>query len=60
MIDIKVLDNCIGCGACSTLSPEVFEINRNFATINYDKISGHEESCIDAALFCPVGAIKLY
>lgn len=60
MIDIKVLDNCIGCGACSTVSPEVFEINQNFAIVNYDRISEHEESCIDAALFCPVGAIRLY
>jgi len=59
MIKVKVLNNCIGCGACTIVSPEVFEINMNFAIVNPDKIYNHEESCIDAALFCPVGAIDI-
>ncbi len=56
---IIVSNRCVGCGACSTISPEVFEISGNSAIANQTKISGHEESCIDAALNCPVNAIKI-
>lgn len=54
---VTVSDSCIGCGVCSMISPEVFEIRTTFAVPDIAKISGHEESCIDAALSCPVGAI---
>ncbi len=54
---VSVSNKCIGCGACSTISPEVFEIYRNSAIPDIEKICGNEESCIDAAINCPVGAI---
>ena len=56
---VSVRDNCVGCGACSAINPEVFEISRNFAVVNPYYISGNEESCIDAAIECPVKAIDI-
>ena len=56
---VSVTNKCTGCGICSTLSPEVFEIYRNFAIANPDKICGREESCIDAAINCPANAINI-
>ncbi|MBR5555483.1 ferredoxin [bacterium] len=54
---VRVSNNCICCGACLTISPEVFEIYLNSAIVDPNKILGREESCIDAALSCPVSAI---
>lgn len=56
---VRVLNKCIGCGACATLSPEVFEITKNYAIVNREKVEGNEESCIEAALNCPADAIDL-
>ena len=56
---VTVSDSCIGCGVCSMISPEVFEIRTTFAVPDIAKISGHEESCIDAAIECPVKAIDI-
>lgn len=57
---ISISSKCIGCGACSVLNPKVFEINRNFAVVNPDFVCGNEDSCIDAAILCPVNAINIY
>ena len=56
---VSVTNKCIGCGACSTISPEVFEIYKNSAIADQNKVLGREESCIDAALNCPVNAIYI-
>ena len=56
---ISISSKCVGCGACSAINPEVFEINRNFAVVNSANICGNEESCIDAAIECPVNAINI-
>lgn len=56
---VKVLNSCIGCGACSQINSEVFDIHNNFATVNQYKIDGNEASCIDASIVCPVGAVKI-
>ena len=56
---ISVLENCVGCGACAIINPEVFEMHNDKATINYDKIEQYEELCIDAAITCPVNAIAI-
>ncbi len=57
---VSISNNCVGCGACSAINPEVFEINRNFAVVNHDFVIGNEDSCIDAAIECPVNAINIY
>lgn len=56
---VSISNNCTGCGACSAINPEVFEINNGFATVNQDLVEGNEDDCIDAALACPVNAIKI-
>lgn len=56
---VKISDKCTGCGACSAINPEVFEIYNNFATVNQEFVEGNEDDCIDAALACPVNAIKI-
>jgi ferredoxin len=56
---VSISNKCTGCGACSAINPEVFEIYSNFATVNQDHVDGNEDDCIDAALACPVNAIKI-
>ena len=56
---VSISNSCTGCGACSAINPEVFEIYNGFATVNPDNIDGSEDDCIDAALACPVNAIKI-
>lgn len=56
---VTISNNCTGCGACSAINPEVFEIHNSFATVNQEFVDGNEDDCIDAALACPVNAIKI-
>lgn len=56
---VSITNNCIGCGACSAINPEVFEIVNSFATVNPDNVAENEDDCIDAALACPVNAIRI-
>lgn len=56
---VTISSNCTGCGACSAINPEIFEINDHTATANPDFIEGNEDDCIDAALACPVNAIRI-
>lgn len=56
---VRISNRCTGCGACSAINPEVFEIHNSFATVNPYNIDGNEDDCIDAALACPVNAIKI-
>jgi len=56
---VAISNSCTGCGACSAINPEVFEIHNNFATVNQEFIEGNEDDCIDAALACPVNAIRI-
>ena len=56
---IRVLDYCVGCGACAIINPEVFEINEDKAIVNPDKVEKYEDLCIDAAITCPVNAIEI-
>lgn len=56
---VSVSSKCVGCGACSLINSRVFEINKNFAVVNPYCVDGNEESCIDAALECPVNAINI-
>lgn len=58
-MNIKILDLCVGCGACAIISPEVFGIAQNKAVVNQDRIENFEDLCIDAAITCPVNAISI-
>lgn len=59
MLKVGVLDNCVGCGACAIINPEVFEMRNDKATVNFDNIVSTQDLCIDAAITCPVNAIVI-
>lgn len=52
-------DLCIGCGLCTSLCEEVFELNNEGkANSVVDKLSSElEDAAKDAESSCPVGAI---
>ncbi|MCK9444486.1 MAG: ferredoxin [Tissierellaceae bacterium] len=54
-------DECIGCGLCSSICPEVFEMDdENIATVIADPIPPNvEEQAIEAKDSCPTGAISI-
>lgn len=56
---VIISNNCVGCGACSEIGIEVFDIWNDYAIVNPYKVEGREDICIDAALICPVCAIKI-
>ena len=55
-----VNDNCIGCGRCAMVCPNVFEMKEDgFArAIDMDVPKEDEEAAEDAANGCPVDAIE--
>ena len=56
-------EDCIGCGSCSAICPDVFDVNEeNKAVIKSTNTSQGEtdEKCVkEAAEVCPVQAIKI-
>ena len=53
--------NCIGCGACESICPEVFQINDEGLSSVIGKeedFTSHEEEIRDAVDSCPTGAIE--
>lgn len=56
----KVNENCIGCGLCNSVCPEVFSMtDEGFATVSSDISEAQEESVQEAADSCPVDAIEV-
>ena len=53
-------DNCIGCGLCVSLCPDVFQINdcgkSEVKIKNFSDFESEINQCIEA---CPVNAIKI-
>ena len=45
---VSIRDNCVGCGACAVISPEVFEMHGRKATVNQNHVHWNEDDCIDA------------
>lgn len=58
-MNVRILDSCVGCGACAIINPEVFDIVGDKAIVNPGNIEITEDLCIDAALSCPVNAIEI-
>ena len=58
---VKVTDDCIGCGACVAIAPDIFELNTETMKSVVKKQPGkdEEELAKQASDACPVSAIKL-
>ena len=55
-----VNDNCIGCGLCVDVCPEVFQIGDSGLAEAIDEVpAGKEESAKEARDGCPVQAIDI-
>ncbi|NLM69283.1 MAG: ferredoxin [Firmicutes bacterium] len=53
-------DLCIGCGLCSEICPDVFEMNDdNLAVVKEDADCDAAGCCQEAADSCPTDAISL-
>ncbi len=53
-------DECIGCGTCVSLCPEVFRLDAEGKSEVHTPVSPATEACArDACDNCPVGAISL-
>lgn len=56
---IMISDKCVACGVCSAINSRIFDIEDGFAIVNNDYIDGFEDDCVDAAIACPMNAIKI-
>ena len=54
---VLITDECVTCGACEAINPQIFYVEANSAKVINENIKGNEQDCIDAALICPVNAI---
>ena len=59
-MNAKVNENCIGCGLCNSICPQVFTMtDEGVATVSSD-ISEEQEGLVqEAADSCPVDAIEV-
>lgn len=56
----KVNENCIGCGLCNSICPQVFTMtDEGIATASSDISEEQEESVRETADSCPVDAIEV-
>ena len=53
-------DKCIGCGTCIALAPNTFQLNDENKSVVKDEKGDPEETVLEAAKACPVGAIEIY
>jgi len=51
-------DECIGCGSCAELCPEVFELRDDVKAYVVAEDRCHTCDCEEAANICPVEAIS--
>lgn len=59
-MNAKVNEDCIGCGLCNSICPEVFSMtDEGFATACSDISEKQYESVQEAADSCPVSAIEV-
>ncbi len=58
-MNVKVNEDCIGCGMCINMCPDVFEYDEN----GLSRVCGNADDCPDAveasAEACPTNAIEI-
>ena len=57
MAKITVNDSCIGCGACTAVAPDVFELGDEGLAVVVSE--DNTDGAIEAAESCPVDAIEV-
>ncbi len=59
--EISINENsCMGCGACTIVAPEIFELNKqNISSVKTGYTEKQEELVLRAAQACPVKAISI-
>ncbi len=55
---VKIIDGCIACGVCESITPEVFTVLETSVADN-TQVCGREDQCREAAEACPVSVIKI-
>jgi ferredoxin len=55
---VKIIDGCIACGVCESITPEVFTVTDTSVADN-SQVPGQEDACREAADACPVSVIKI-
>lgn len=50
-------DNCVACGACVDIGPDIFELTGDIASIKAGAKLDDNDTIIEAAEACPVEAI---
>lgn len=56
---VKITSECIGCGTCETVCPDVFQVN-SVSEVKQDvNLQDHKDLIQEAAEMCPVSAIKV-
>lgn len=56
---VKVNADCIGCGMCEQICPEVFQLNeKNLSQVAGNPV-GKEKEIMQASAVCPVNAIEI-
>ena len=57
---VTVNDECVACGLCVDVCPEVFALDDEKAEVKVDVVPAeHEQAVKDAADDCPVEAIEI-
>lgn len=56
----RVTEDCIACGRCIEICPEVFEMGEDLAQVKVDEVPADcEEAAQEAADECPTSAIVI-
>ncbi len=59
-MEAYINENCIYCGLCVDLCPEIFQLGEERAEVTVDEIPLQlEDRCREAAEECPTDAIKV-
>ena len=57
-MQINVIEGCIACGVCESITPEVFTVLET-SVVDNAQISGREDLCREASEACPVNVIQI-
>ncbi len=56
---VKIMSNCIACGACESINDSVFQLDDHVAHVKTEHVAANVKDCINAAIICPTNAILI-